>query len=113
MCHACQEANKLRTEPLSELELHRLARNREAGLVPPAPGWYRAHVRLATALPDLEIQRINPIDRVMRTMTTHLTDLRRISHFPSESRAKRMSTAEYVAYIEAKWNLKPTTKEAA
>jgi len=107
MCHACQQANKLRTEPLSELELHRLARNRETGLVPPAPGWYRAHVRFATALPDLEIQRTNPIERVMRTMTTHLTDLRRKSDFPTF----RMSTAEYVAHMERVWNLKPITNE--
>jgi hypothetical protein len=114
MCQACNGI-KLRTEPLSELELHRLTRNRETGKVPATPGWYRAHVRAAFALPDLAINQSDPIERVMRTMTTHLTDLRTKSNFPSESRAARMTTAEYVAEIERTWNLKTTTteKEAA
>ncbi len=112
MCDACQQATKLRTEPLSELELHRLVRNRETGKVPATPGWYRAHVRATMALPDLDIQPSDPIERVMRTMTTHLTDLRRKSDFPRLG--ERMTTAEYVAEIERIWNLKPTTtKEAA
>lgn len=113
MCDACENGNKLRQEPPSELELFRLARNRETGKVPPPPAWYRAHVRAAFKQDGLEIFPSDPIQRVMATMTTHLKDIRKKSDFPWNG--ERMTTEEYVREMERTWNLKPTTteKEAA